>query len=336
MFSMPVLDVAIGLSFFFLLLALVCTTINEMIAGVRDTRSKYLEKGLDQMLGSPAIKEKLKDHPLISSLMAKDGSLPSYIPAEKFAQALLDVVTKDKALTDMQAVKDGVTGTDKYQKALKALMDVSPDAAALQKNVEEWFNGSMDRVSGWYKRNAQRNAFILACLVTIFMNADTLFIARLLWTNPAMRDAVVNQAKQRTAKQTNAEPGTLVEYTDPNSPTESKPNKVAGAESALTDSEQNLLGQMTGWEADWKKLHPADDPQKTPPPTYGAWFLGLLHDHGFGWLITALAVSLGSPFWFDALNRFMNIRNTGRAPDEPRDKSSSPPVQAAAAVVVKP
>lgn len=325
MFSMPVLDVAIGLSFFFLLLALVCTTINEMIAGVRDSRSKYLEKGLDQMLGSTEIKNKLKDHPLISSLMAKDGSLPSYIPAEKFAQALLDVVTKDKALTDMQAVKDGVAGTDKYQKALKALLDVSPDAAALQKHVEEWFNGSMDRVSGWYKRNAQRNAFILACLVTIFMNADTLFIARLLWTNPAMRDAVVNQAKQRTAKQATEEPATLVEYTDPNTPTESKPNKVADSSSALTESEQSLLGQMTGWEKDRAELSGG----KT---TIG----GIIFSHGFGWLITAIAVSLGAPFWFDALNRFMNIRNTGRAPDEPRDKSSSPPVQAAAAVVVKP
>lgn len=33
MFSMPILDVAIGLSFFYLLLGLICTTVNEMIAG---------------------------------------------------------------------------------------------------------------------------------------------------------------------------------------------------------------------------------------------------------------------------------------------------------------
>ena len=33
-----------------------------------------------------------------------------------------------------------------------------------------------------------------------------------------------------------------------------------------------------------------------------------------GWLITGLAVSLGAPFWFDLLNKFMNIRGTGEKP----------------------
>ncbi|WP_276482656.1 hypothetical protein [Paraflavitalea pollutisoli] len=31
----------------------------------------------------------------------------------------------------------------------------------------------------------------------------------------------------------------------------------------------------------------------------------------FGWLITALAVSLGAPFWFDLLNKFVKLRGTG-------------------------
>jgi hypothetical protein len=39
-----------------------------------------------------------------------------------------------------------------------------------------------------------------------------------------------------------------------------------------------------------------------------------------GWLLTALAVSLGAPFWFDLLNKLMVIRST-RKPDE---KSTSP------------
>jgi hypothetical protein len=35
-----------------------------------------------------------------------------------------------------------------------------------------------------------------------------------------------------------------------------------------------------------------------------------------GWLITAFAVSLGAPFWFDLLNKFVNIRASGKAPEE--------------------
>jgi hypothetical protein len=33
-----------------------------------------------------------------------------------------------------------------------------------------------------------------------------------------------------------------------------------------------------------------------------------------GWLITALAASLGAPFWFDLLGRFINVRNAGKVP----------------------
>lgn len=33
-----------------------------------------------------------------------------------------------------------------------------------------------------------------------------------------------------------------------------------------------------------------------------------------GWLITGLAVSLGAPFWFDLLQRFVSLRGAGRGP----------------------
>jgi hypothetical protein len=37
----------------------------------------------------------------------------------------------------------------------------------------------------------------------------------------------------------------------------------------------------------------------------------------FGWLLTAFAISLGAPFWFDLLNRFMIVRSTVK----PHEKS---------------
>ncbi|HEV7589746.1 MAG TPA: hypothetical protein VGO40_16645 [Longimicrobium sp.] len=43
-----------------------------------------------------------------------------------------------------------------------------------------------------------------------------------------------------------------------------------------------------------------------------------------GLLITAIAVSLGAPFWFDMLNKIINIRAAGRAPDE-RSKNPEAP-----------
>jgi hypothetical protein len=46
-----------------------------------------------------------------------------------------------------------------------------------------------------------------------------------------------------------------------------------------------------------------------------------------GWFLTALAASFGAPFWFDTLNRFINLRNAGRPPGEtdPTSTSTKPP-----------
>ena len=41
-----------------------------------------------------------------------------------------------------------------------------------------------------------------------------------------------------------------------------------------------------------------------------------------GWLITALAVSLGAPFWFDLLNKFMVIRSTVKPHEKSPEEAS--------------
>ena len=39
-----------------------------------------------------------------------------------------------------------------------------------------------------------------------------------------------------------------------------------------------------------------------------------------GWLLTAVSASLGAPFWFDLLNKFISVRAAGKAPEErPKD-----------------
>ena len=48
MFNSTILDVLIGLAFIYLLLALICTTINEWWAGIFKTRGKMLVQGISQ------------------------------------------------------------------------------------------------------------------------------------------------------------------------------------------------------------------------------------------------------------------------------------------------
>jgi hypothetical protein len=52
-----------------------------------------------------------------------------------------------------------------------------------------------------------------------------------------------------------------------------------------------------------------------------AWLFGSIWSHLLGWIVTVLAISIGAPFWFDLLNKFVNLRSAGRATDEPRSKA---------------
>jgi hypothetical protein len=45
-------------------------------------------------------------------------------------------------------------------------------------------------------------------------------------------------------------------------------------------------------------------------------------DSVLGWLVTALAVSLGAPFWFDLLNKFMVIRSTVKPHEKSPEEAS--------------
>ena len=55
--------------------------------------------------------------------------------------------------------------------------------------------------------------------------------------------------------------------------------------------------------------------------TKGGWWWQL-YWHGIGWLLTALAISLGAPFWFDMLNKIIVIRSTVKPKEKsPEEKS---------------
>jgi hypothetical protein len=51
------------------------------------------------------------------------------------------------------------------------------------------------------------------------------------------------------------------------------------------------------------------EPNRAESFKSGAWITKFA-----GWVLTALAVTLGAPFWFDLLNRLVNLRSSGRRP----------------------
>jgi len=285
LFNSTVLDVAIGLVFVYLLLGIFCTTVNEWIAGILNTRAKNLQEGIRglldaQPLGNSQFLDVFYQHPLVSGMM-RGGKHPSYLPGRTFATAIMDLVTPTvSGPISLANLVDGINALPDgdVKKALAALVsNAGGDLTKAQHNIEHWFDDTMDRVSGWYKRTTQIWTIAVAVILTVLANADTVNIARRLWTDPTVRSAAVELAKQRAQM----------------------PQPAGNATNNLTDDEKAVLGGVLGWT------------RASLRADLATWLQRIL-----GWIFTAIAVSLGAPFWFDTLSRFVNLRNAGNTPEK--------------------
>ncbi|MFG0252516.1 MAG: hypothetical protein ACF8NJ_06545, partial [Phycisphaerales bacterium JB038] len=149
----------IGLVFVYAILSLVTSSLTELVGGWLNLRGKNLRDAIRGMLdgtgGDDALTKKFFDHPLIAAMM-QGKKLPSYLPADKFAQvtiALLDESSgAPESLVDLRKALDGSPN----QHLAKALGAVSAKAEAtiedVQKQLEAWFDQTMARASGWFQR----------------------------------------------------------------------------------------------------------------------------------------------------------------------------------------
>jgi hypothetical protein len=342
--------------------------------------------------------------------------------------------------------------------ALLALMDnAGTNLNKAQANIEQWFDDAMDRVSGAYKRKSHVFVVIMAVLVTVLANVDTLQLADALSHDKALRETLVAAApelakadtdlvnKERginpdgsSASSTPAptpkptpEGGANSNPTNPNPkgtpattptatplPTPSlstikaslnvlkefglpigyvrvcTPNEEklltkdeqatadavaaekkasslkAESQAAKADADKNPNDTVKkdAAEAAQKKATEADDQakearktadaqkEKTPQcrkkselsaselkrrlPTTGdndIWsydgfrpavgalekdILELIYTHWLGWALTAFAVSLGAPFWFDMLNKLIVVRSTVKPHEKSKEQES--------------
>jgi hypothetical protein len=214
MLGSAVLDVAIGMIFVYLLLSLICSAVNEFIEAGLKNRAKDLEKGIRNLLADDALAAKFYEHPLIKALFSAKKGKPSYVPSRSFALAFLNIVAPEGFSADasktppgpvsnsLQALRERVSRLPRddvaapIQQALIALIDdAQGDVDRLRANVEDWYNASMDRVSGWYKRRVQVIILILGLGVAAALNADTSYIARRLANDSSLRSALASASK---------------------------------------------------------------------------------------------------------------------------------------------
>ena len=378
MFNSPILQVTIGMIFFYLLLSLICSALNEMIEAALNNRANDLERGIRRLLDDPdphaagfwknagreirrwvmlaigrrpelpliantgGLASRLYDHGLIRCLYVSSHGLPSYIPARSFALALMDLVASDGAVGAARApgqspptivvVRSGAPLTPApppvpsrgllregiedpanvpsahVRQALRTLIDAAnDDPVRVRENIEGWFNSTTERISGWYKRRTQMIILALGIVLSMTLNADSVLVLDTLWHDSALRDSVAAQAEEYVR---------AVEIEKRRRDTEAAAARIKAASLQLA-----TLGLPIGWSGQ-------DDAHRLPgslfqdAPKSVSWALYQLDLHWLGWFITGLAISLGAPFWFDVLNKFIVVRSTIKPKEKSQDETS--------------
>ena len=334
MFNSAVLNVVIGLVFIFLLYSLLASIIQELVAAWIGLRASVLRKGIARMLDDDETENGLSalfyKHPLTRYLgKDNDKRKPSYLSPQNFSKVLTDLLRgksdgkpgRDFSKDIMDALPEGAAKwettaikpqTQSYLLSLWA--DAQGDVDKFNSLLEQWFDDTMERVSGWYKRKTQKILFFIGILLAVMFNVDTISIVRTLSQDPEMaarlagNAAVYLQNHQASAsRETAGEPGADVPAAsggkEPAVPSDSllrKAGQLMDSANALIRGNirdaNTLLG--LGWTVD------KSGKQTLCIPCNFHW-------HSvFGWLITALAISLGAPFWFDLLNKLVKMRSS--------------------------
>jgi hypothetical protein len=306
MLGSQALETAIGLALLFFVAATAASTIVEVDARLLGKRSKNLEAGIEAMLGGDATGPNALTDPVEvfkatsvysaacaaagKSFIATNAKNPSYLSAKAFADGVCEMLVRGDEVRALDTLPVNL------QKRLRPLaLEARGDLVSIKSGLERWFDETMQRTQGAYKRWATSVLFVVGLLLAVGGNVSTVHVAEQLWQSPVTRQAVVDAASKVVAQ--GSPPSQL--------------NNVAA-----TTNQLQVLSLPVGWDqtqrGDWHSVW------------WEPWKWGLTRTATFaGWLLTALLIMLGGPFWYDLLTRLVPLRSSGSKPPEAADDPAS-------------
>lgn len=344
MSGFPILDLVVGMIFIYFLLSILSSAAVEMIMTTQKIRAKVLTKWLLRIFDKPITQPDNTQIPLGQAIMdhcsttalSGPGQSTSYIDAKNFTSVLLEKIALQadptiiaKNIDEYIALiqKSTILSTefkrvllnyaneakDSYQVLVAKTMS---ELELFRTKVENWYDSSMDRLTGALKRHCRRFTFTVACIMTIVLNADSIAITKYLYSNPTARASLVAKAYE-TGKD------------------DSIKAKMAALKNAIPADKQDTVEKTQeqislDLEDKLKDLNEANAAVKSAIPVgWGStdfkgidnWFLFIISKIG-GFAATVLAIAMGAPFWFDILNKIANLRGTGPKPPVTPDEDS--------------
>jgi hypothetical protein len=302
-----VLDIAIGLVLMYLVLSLMGTVLNEYVATLRGLRASTLRTAMESILDNPTLRADFYNHGLIDGLNQATGDHASYFSGQTFAMALvgsLDVTKPLPSFADVKTAIENLPDCNIRDAMLSQLTKANGDLDKLRDGFANYFDASMDRVSGIYKRKLKLISFLVGCVIVVVLNADSINVGKALWSDTSLRAQMVDNAKEFLKTNTTLTTGTADKTTT--APATEDPAKFGEKTAQFAKSLDKLDSSIRPLPIGWKLSY---------FPDWFSWAaLWWVITKTIGLVITVLAVSLGAPFWFDMLSNFMNMRGSGAKP----------------------
>ncbi len=282
MFGSTILDLAIGLIFTFLIISLVTSTATEALASVLGWRANTLLQGIKDLLNDQNFKGlalSIYNHgltnPQANGTATEEKDLtakPSYINEKQFASAL----------TELAGISSSVTGSpSEIVKAMEANIDTNikdPQLNTTLKGIVDRAGGDINKIntdiSQWFNQGMERVAGVYKRWTQYWTLGIALGLA-----------IALNLDTVRIAQALWDQPMLL----------KSLSPLASGVSAADALQKFQDLGLPFGWDTEAIKYF-----------THCHWYFALA-----GWIITALATLFGAPFWFDTLQKFVQLRGAG-------------------------
>ncbi|NTS41916.1 hypothetical protein HRG84_13450 [Flavisolibacter sp. BT320] len=325
----PILDLVIGMIFIYFLLSIVCSSAVELWLTVRRTRARILENWLKAIFnlqaldahGLPMIDEKGKpisvgkaiiDHCMVTALSPR-GKSNSYLSDVNFTTALLDKISITNERSENLNFVLPPLGIKGYIEQIKKTEVISAELKrvflmfAYEAEATKVSQGSFTSPSATANAIAQQMSGTSA--QTQLGNEVEYFRDKLgNWYN-LNQDRLTGTLKRKALPATIIVAIALTIGLNINSITIGKyfyHHKEELAEFAELASRGINVANLTG------------RPNIVLNPEL-PWGWGDDHNSTnrvFGWLVTTLAIIIGAPFWFDVLNKLVNLRTTGPKPSQ--------------------
>lgn len=306
--AMPILDAALA---FALTMLVVATAVTQIVRFMRNT-AKLRRSELQEML-TVYFNEELK--PVVMRELNRVNKKVDSDVSTKLTEAAKEF-SESELFDEVELAKLIEVSTDELTERLKRstlgqklLTELGDEAQTIFDELGRRYEVVGDKFTESFRKYSRRWATVVALILALAVNIDSIHIAKSYIRNESLREGTVAQMDAIVAKY-DAKVASLDDA--------GGEGTRAALEQSLIDNREQIesltsIGFPIGWSyfphAGWQHRPPKDFERRNDFGGWVMWFLGIL--------LTAVLAGLGSPFWYDTVTGISRVAQRARAVKKP-------------------